>query len=63
MTDEKPGVKHLTKTCPVDKCDAEVFVQVIVVEDQNLQKRIDLRANLKLENALRQAHKEGEHGR
>jgi hypothetical protein len=61
MTDKKPGVKHITQTCPVDKCENQAFVQVLVVEDEQLQKRIDMRANLKLENALRQAHKEGAH--
>lgn len=61
MAAETPNVKHITQTCPIDKCDAEAFVQVLVVDDQDLQKRIDMRANLKLENTLRQAHKEGYH--
>lgn len=61
MTDEKPGVKHITQTCPIDKCESQAFVQVIVVADPELQRRIDSRANAKLYNALSQAHKEGAH--
>lgn len=61
MTDEKPGVKHITKDCPTKSCEIKAFVQVIVVKDPDLQKRIDMRADLKLENTLRQAHKEGAH--
>lgn len=58
---DKPSVKHITQTCPIAKCDTKAFVQVLVVDDANIQKRIDYRADLKLVNALRQAHKEGEH--
>lgn len=54
-------VKHITQTCPIDKCDSEAFVQVLIVEDEKLQKSIDSRANAKLYNALSQAHKEGLH--
>lgn len=61
MPAETPSIKHITQTCPVDGCDNEAFVQVIIVKDPALQKRIDMRANLKLENALKQAHKDGEH--
>lgn len=61
MADDKPGVKHITKTCPIKNCSSEAFVQVIVVEDEGLQKRIDMRADLKLHNALKQAHEGGEH--
>lgn len=58
---DKPGVKHITQTCSIDKCSTEAFVQVIVVADAELQRRIDSRAEAKLFNALTQAHKEGLH--
>lgn len=61
MPTEKPGVKHITLSCGIDKCEAAAFVQVLVVEDADLQKRIDKRANTKLRDALDKAHKEGEH--
>lgn len=58
---EKPKVKHITQSCPVEDCSAEAFVQVLIVDDPKLQKSIDTRANAKLFNALSQAHKEGAH--
>lgn len=56
-----PNVKHITLTCPAKGCSSKAFVQVLVVDDQQLQKRIDARANKKLTDALNKAHKEGEH--
>lgn len=61
MADDKPTIKHVTMTCPVDGCEAQAFVQVLIVDDPKLQKSIDTRADAKLFNALSQAHKEGEH--
>ena len=61
MAEEKPGVKHITKDCPIKDCDKQAFVQVIVVKDPALQKRIDFRADLKLHNTLKQDHEEGKH--
>lgn len=61
MPTDKPGVKHITMTCPRVKCEHQAFVQVLVVDDGALQKRIDERANRKLTDALKQAHKEGLH--
>jgi len=61
MAEQKPGVKHITGTCPIKGCDSQAFVQVIVVTDEALQKRIDARANKKLADALTDAHKEGQH--
>lgn len=60
-TPETPGVKHITLTCPVVKCKSQAFVQVIVVEDQELQKRIDARADQKLRETLDEEHREGLH--
>lgn len=60
---EKPEVKHLTMTCPRVKCEAKAFVQVLVVEETELQPKIDERANKKLKDALIKAHREGQHGR
>lgn len=56
-----PTIKHITMTCPVNGCDHEAFVQVLVVDDPALQKKIDARANRKLTDALEKAHKEGLH--
>lgn len=61
MPTDKPGIKHVTLTCDIDKCDSAAFVQVLVVDDQQLQKRIDERANRKLRESLDAAHKEGQH--
>lgn len=67
MTDEKPGVKHIEMPCmeisidPDNPCKVMAFVQVIVVKDQDLQKRIDGRANQKLRETLARDHQEGKH--
>lgn len=61
MAAETPNVKHVTMVCPAAKCDHEAFVQVLIVDDQDLQKKIDKRANDKLKIALENAHKEGQH--
>lgn len=58
---EKPSIKHVTMKCGIDKCDHEAFVQVLIVDDPELQKKIDKRANAKLRAALDEAHKEGVH--
>jgi len=64
---ELPNVKHIERQCtyiatkPDKQCPARAFVQVIVVDDPALQKRIDERANKKLSDALELAHREGEH--
>lgn len=62
---ELPGVKHIEMICleslTGEPCKAAAFVQVLVVDDPELQKRIDARANTKLREALNKAHKEGEH--
>lgn len=62
----KPGVKHIEMTCakPIGDgalCEGAAFVQVLVVEDAALQKKIDARANRKLRGALDKAHKDGQH--
>lgn len=66
MATDKPGVKHIEMVCakPIGDgalCEGAAFVQVLVVEDADLQKRIDARANRKLRGALDKAHKDGEH--
>jgi hypothetical protein len=63
---DKPQVKHIEMVCakPVADgalCEGAAFVQVLVVEDADLQKKIDARANRKLRGALDKAHKDGEH--
>lgn len=58
---KKPEVKHITMTCPRVKCDAKAFVQVLVVEEKELQPKIDERARLKLKQALIKGHREGQH--
>lgn len=55
-------VKHITMKCPRVKCDTKAFVQVLVVEEKELQPKIDARAKLKLTKALTKGHKEGLHG-
>jgi hypothetical protein len=61
MADDIPGIKHITMTCLIDKCDHEAFVQAVVVREPDLQKKIDDRANTKLREALDKAHKDGQH--
>jgi len=58
MTDQ-PKVKHLTATCLY--CDNKAFVQVLVVADKEIQKKIDNKARYKLKTALHNAHRDGEH--
>lgn len=63
---EKPKVKHIEMVCAKllgkgERCEAGAFVQVLVVDDAELQKRIDARANRKLRGALDKAHKDGDH--
>lgn len=59
MTDVK--VKHITMTCPQPKCHIQAFVQVLIVDEKELQPKIDARARLKLKKALNKGHKEGAH--
>jgi len=54
-------VKHITRTCPVAGCLDKAFVQVLIVDDTETQKKIDKKANTKLTKQLRQWHKEGLH--
>lgn len=67
MPDDKPGVKHIEMPCmeisidPDNPCKVSAFVQVIVVQDPELQKRIDQRANQKLRETLAKEHQEGKH--
>lgn len=61
-----PTVKHIEMVCmnsldPKEPCKAAAFVQVLIVEDQALQKKIDARANQKLREALDKEHREGLH--
>lgn len=63
---EKPKVKHIQMSCgkPLGKgeyCEAGAFVQVLIVDNAELQKRIDARANRKLRGALDKMHKDGDH--
>lgn len=58
---DKPEVKHITMTCPQEKCFSRAFVQVLVVPQTELQPKIDKRARQKLKSALNKAHKEGAH--
>lgn len=59
-------VKHIEMICakPIADgalCEGAAFVQVLVIEDADLQKKIDARANRKLRGALDKAHTEGQH--
>lgn len=63
MEKNKPEIKHITMTCPRVKCEAKAFVQVLVVEEKELQPKIDERARLKLKTTLIKSHRDGEHGR
>lgn len=56
---EKPKVKHITATCLY--CDNRAFVQVLVVDDKDIQKKIDRKARYKLKTALHNAHRDGYH--
>lgn len=58
---DKPGIKHITMTCPQSKCFIRAFVQVLVVPEKELQPKIDSRARQKLKAALNKGHKEGAH--
>lgn len=64
MTDT-PGVKHIEMPCfeglSDEPCNVKAFVQVIVVGDPKLQKKIDERANIKLRETLSKEHGEGLH--
>lgn len=57
----EPKVKHITGTCPVAGCAEKAFVQVLIVEQKELQPKIDARARQKLRKQLSQWHKEGQH--
>lgn len=67
MATETPGVKHIEMPCmeisidPKNPCKVSAFVQVIVVDDPALQKKIDARANIKLRETLAKQHTEGLH--
>lgn len=63
MADELPKVKHVTMTCPADGCTQKAFVQVIIADDAETQKKIDNKAKQKLRKQLTEWHKEGLHGR
>lgn len=63
MADQETSVKHITLKCPVGKCTAEAFVQVVVQKSLSTQKRIDTMAEAKLKEQLKAWHKEGQHGR
>lgn len=63
MAEKLPDVKHITGTCPVDKCNEKAFVQVIVFEDKDTQKKVDRKARAKLRKQLKEWHEEGQHGR
>lgn len=54
-------IKHITGTCPVDGCDHKAFVQVLVLKDKELQKKVDAKARRKLKKQLTDWHKEGVH--
>lgn len=58
-----PKVKHITMDCPYKRCEGAAFVQVLVFDDTEKQAKVDALANKKLTKALRQQHREGEHGR
>lgn len=65
MPTKHPGVKHIEMRCPnsitEEMCKSSAFVQVVVVEDEKLQKKIDARANQKLAETLSKDHAEGKH--
>lgn len=54
-------VKHITGTCPAKGCTEKAFVQVLVVEDKDTQKKIDTKARNKIKKQLTQWHKERQH--
>lgn len=59
--DETTGVKHITATCPIAKCDEKAFVQVLVFKDADTQIKVDRKARLKLKKQLTAWHEEGLH--
>lgn len=61
MADKLPDVKHITMTCPLAGCTAKAFVQVIVFDDKDRQKKVDALARKKLRAQLTEWHKEGAH--
>lgn len=54
-------VKHITGTCPAADCTEKAFVQVLIVDDKDTQKKIDALARRKLRKQLNEWHKEGQH--
>lgn len=54
-------VKHITGTCPKDGCTEKAFVQVVVFEDKETQKKVDRKARTKLKKQLLEWHEEGKH--
>lgn len=59
-----PQVKHIESPCLNsigDPCKFAGFVQVVIVDDPELQKKIDKRAMKKLHTELKQQHEEGLH--
>lgn len=54
-------VKHITMNCPQPKCEIKAFVQVLIVDEKELQPKIDARARRKLKTTLNNDHKEGLH--
>lgn len=61
----KPGVKHIELSClnsiSFEPCQVTAFVQVVVVDDPEQQKKIDALANTKLRETLDKQHQEGLH--
>ena len=54
-------IKHITMTCPQPDCDIKAFVQVLIVDEKELQPKIDALARRKLKKTLTKWHKEGQH--
>ena len=54
-------VKHITRACPYKGCESKAFVQVVIVDETELQPKIDKLANTKLIKTLKQQHQEGLH--
>ena len=62
-----PSVKHLEMRCTGrvgdEQCKYAAFVQVVIVDDPKLQKKIDAKASLKMLKHIEKEHQEGLHDR
>jgi hypothetical protein len=62
---ENPNIKHLEMPCTnsttKDMCKVKAFIQVVIVDDPELQAKVDARASEKMAKLLEFEHSKGLH--